>query len=127
MKRLLAVAALCLATTPAVAETVHCADAAGEVALEYDVEWGEHDRVTRVQMQIAGDFGISTDPAHEDHSGETIAEQAVEGDRVDVTLRVDGGPPALTLRLVTVSEGAYWLQGGVLGVGGGGLWLVRCE
>ena len=121
-------AALTASASPALAETVHCADANGEVAVEYDIDEAQS-LITRVQMQIAGDFGISTDPAHPDHSGEKLAEQSVTGDSVDVVLRVEGGPPALHLRLVVVSHGngAQWLNAGALAVEGGGLWAVSCD
>jgi hypothetical protein len=120
--------ALAATASPALAETVHCADAKGEVAVEYDIDESQS-LITRVQMQITGDFGISTDPTHPDHSGETIAEQLVTGDGVDVMLRVEGGPPALHLRLVVVSHGhgAHWLNAGALSVEGGGLWAVTCD
>jgi hypothetical protein len=112
------------AASPALAETVYCADAKGEVAIEYDVVDAA---VMRVQMQMTDDFGISTDPAHPDHSGETIAAQSVTSDSVDVTLRVNAGPPALRLRLVVVADGVYWLNAGALSVAGGGLWAATCD
>ena len=122
------VIALVATASPALAETVHCTDAKGEVAVEYDIDEAQS-LITRVQMQITDDFGISTDPAHPDHSGEEIAEQSVTGDSVDVMLRVGGGPPALHLRLVVVShgQGVHWLNAGALAVEGGGLWAVSCD
>jgi hypothetical protein len=120
------VTTLVATASPAFAETVHCADAMGEVVVEYDVDESQS-LVTRVQMQMTDDFGISTDPAHPDHSGETIAEQSVTGDSLDVTLRAHGGTPALRLRLVVVTHGVYWLNAGALSVEGGGLWAVACD
>jgi hypothetical protein len=120
------VTTLVATASPALAETVHCTDAKGEVVVEYDLaESGS--LVTRVQMEMTDDFGISTDPAHQDHSGETITEQSVTGDSVDVTLRVNGGSPALRLRLVVVTHGVYWLNAGALSVEGGGVWAVTCD
>ncbi len=131
MLRHLIAGALMAATAPALAETVHCADADGEVAVEYDVSYdaatNKH-AVTRVQMQITDDFGISTDPQHEDYDGEDIAEQSVAGGLVSVNLRVSGeGLPALQLRLGTLSDQLHEATAGVLGVSGGGLWVVTCD
>lgn len=113
---------------PALAETIHCADAGGEVSIAYDVgrEAGR-DTVMRVEMQITDDFGISTDPTHEDYSGEDIAEQAVTGRFTEVVLRVGGGLPSLILRLADGDEGDRRLRAGVLSVAGGGVWAVQCE
>ena len=122
------VTALLATASPALAETVRCADAKDEVAVEYDID-ESRSLITRLQMQITGDFGISTDPSHPDHSGEEIAEQSVTGDSVDVMLRAGGGPPALHLRLVTVSHGHgnHWISAGALAVEGGGVWAVSCD
>jgi hypothetical protein len=120
------VAGMMATVSPGLAGTVTCADAKGEVVVEYDVDESES-RVTRVQMQVTDDFGISTDPAHPDHSGETLAEQSVTGDSVDVTLRAGDGPPVLRLRLVAVTHGVHRLNAGALSVGGGGLWAVSCD
>lgn len=119
---------LLLAASPAMAETVHCADQAGEVAVEFDLDRsGETTAVTRVQMQIDGDFGISTDPGHEDYSGEDLAETTIGAHFIEIVLRVDGGLPALTLRLVDADHGDTWLRAGVLSVAGGGVWVVSCD
>jgi hypothetical protein len=120
--------ALLLAVSPALAQTVHCADADGEVTVEYNVDRVAGSGViTRVQMQIADDFGISTDPAHHDYDGEDIAEQTVTSTFLEVKLRVAGGLPTLILRLVDGDEGAQWVRAGVLSVAGGGVWVVSCD
>lgn len=127
MRTLLAIP-LVFAVSPVLGETVRCTDAAGEVTVEYDVvRVVDGDAVSRVQMQITDDFGISTDPGHEDYSGEDIAEQTVTRTFLEVKLRVADGPPALILRLVDGDEGAQWVRAGVLSVAGGGVWVVSCD
>jgi hypothetical protein len=128
MRAVLLASAMAMTISPVLAETVKCTDAKGEVAVEYDIDYEpDPNAVTRVQMQIAGDFGISTDPAHEDYSGEDIAEQVVDRGLVDVTLRVKGeGGPALRLRVVEASEGQASVTAGVLAVSGGGVWAITC-
>lgn len=128
MRLAILLAASALLATPAFAETVKCADAKGEVAVEYDIGTpDEPNLITRVQMQIAGDFGISTDPSHEDYDGEDIAEQFVMHDLMSVTLRVQDRLPALQLKLAEASEGDFSIRAGVLAVAGGGVWAVVCE
>jgi hypothetical protein len=131
MRSLLIVVIALLPTSPVMARTVHCSDAKSEVAVEYDVAFDDKantDTVTRVQMQIAGDFGISTDPAHPDYSGEAIAEQYFGNDVMMVNLRApDEGTPALELRLGTAYLARQAITAGVLGVNGGGLWAVVCS
>ena len=120
--------ALTSAASPALAETVCCADANGEVMVAYDIDWDDGTaRATRVEMQIADDFGISTDPVHEDYSGEDIAEQTVTGTFTEIVLRVSGRPPALLLRLAEGDHGDIRLRAGVLSVTGGGVWVVSCN
>ena len=38
-----------------------------------------------------------------------------------------GGPLAASVHLITMSEGAHELTGGVLHVVAGGLWIVACD
>ena len=111
-------------------ETYECRDRDGAVTVEYDYQYDAEPPFLRVQMQLTDDFGLSTDPAHEDHDGEYIAatyeDNAFRG--VDVEWKDENGGRhnAMRLRLVSVSEGAHYLQTGGLSVGGGGIWTVTC-
>ena len=126
--RIVLLAAITVAASPALADTVRCADANGEVSVEYDIgEANEPNMVTRVQMQITDDFGISTDPAHEDHDGEEIAFQFVTNDILEVTLAVPDGLPVLDLKLVEAGADNSWMRAGVVAVSGGGTWVITCN
>lgn len=113
------------------AETVTCADAAGEVSLIYKIDAAAAQPILSVAMQLSGDFGVATEPAHEDHDGEYIsagyAGDGFEGG--DVSWRDERRQDHLTVRfrIGRVSEARKQMIGGVLAVGGGGLWTVTCE
>ena len=123
------IAILCLATPALAFETFDCADAKGEVALEFDYQHGEAP-FRRVQMQIVDDIGISTDPVHDDFDGDYLGKQVSGQDfeGVDVNWKDEKGREhkAMSLRLVIASEGQVTLVTGALAVDGGGVWPVSC-
>lgn len=119
-----------LSATPAFAvDTYDCADAKGEVSLEFDLDNGDAP-FKRVQMQMTGDFGISTDPAHPDFDGEYIGAQFTGEDFQGVDLSwkddTDRVHKAMSLRLVSAWHGDAIVVAGALSVDGGGVWAVTC-
>ena len=132
--RLPMTAVVLLLTTASAQAAQHyaCADANGEITLAFDYDAAAAEPFGHVEMQLTDDFGISTDPGHEDHSGEFVSAHYAGEDFIGAELRVkdaDGkvsGLPAMQIRLVTVSEGANMLVTGGVSVGGGGIWTVTC-
>ncbi len=133
--RLPMIAVVLLLTTASAQAAQHyaCADANGEITLAFDYDAAAAEPFGHVEMQLTDDFGISTDPGHEDHSGEFVSAHYAGEDFIGAELRVkdaDGkvsGLPAMQIRLVTVSEGANMLVTGGVSVGGGGIWTVTCK
>jgi len=130
-KLVLAVCALGLATSAQALDTVTCADDAREVNLTYVVGPALVQPILSVEMQLTDDFGVSTDPEHPDHDGEYVSRGFV-GDGVeggDVSWRDDKGREHLTVsfRIGRVFEAQKAQVGGVVAVGGGGLWTVTCR
>ena len=132
--RLPIIAVVLVLTTASAQAAQHyaCADANGEITLAFDYDAAAAEPFGHVEMQLTDDFGISTDPGHEDHSGEFVSAHYAGEDFIGAELRVkdaDGkvsGLPAMQIRLVTVSEGANMLVTGGVSVGGGGIWTVTC-
>ena len=132
--RLPIIAVVLVLTTGSAQAAQHygCADANGEITLAFDYDAAAAEPFGHVEMQLTDDFGISTDPGHEDHSGEFVSAHYAGEDFIGAELRVkdaDGkvsGLPAMQIRLVTVSEGANMLVTGGVSVGGGGIWTVTC-
>lgn len=132
MKRvLLLLPALLVPSLAQAADAVTCTDAAGEVTLSYVLDDAANPPIVRVDMQLTDDFGVSTEPGQPDHDGEYIskafAANATEG--ADVSWRDDQGNEHLTVsfRIGRVFEAQQAAVGGVLAVGGGGLWTVTCR
>lgn len=131
--RLMFALAITLMASPAFAlETFVCADEAGEVSVEYDYQYDDKAQpIKRVQMQIEGDVGISTDPAHPDYSGEYIGPAYRSDDflGIDIQWKSDGGHDlsVMKLRLVQVEDGPRLLQTGGLSVDAGGVWAITCK
>ncbi|QQR35213.1 hypothetical protein JI749_12640 [Devosia oryziradicis] len=127
-------AVVLLLTTASAQAAQHyaCADANGEITLAFDYDAAAAEPFGHVEIQLTDDFGISTDPGHEDHSGEFVSAHYAGEDFIGAELRAkdaDGkvsGLPAMQIRLVTVSEGANMLVTGGVSVGGGGIWTVTC-
>ena len=113
-------------------ERYACADANGEIALSFDYDASAAEPFTSLEMQLTDDFGIATDPAHPDFSGEFVSAHYAGEGFIGAELRVKdatgqvSGLPVMQIRLVTVSEGAHMLVTGGVSVGGGGIWTVIC-
>lgn len=112
-------------------DTVTCTDAAGEISFTYVTGPALVQPVLSVEMQLTDDFGLSTDPAHPDHDGEYVSAGFI-GDDVeggDVSWKDDQGREHLTMsfRIGRVFEARQAQVGGVVAVGGGGLWTVTCR
>jgi hypothetical protein len=79
-------------------------------------------------FQIEGDIGYST-TATEPDSLATVTRVVTDGNQLRFSMHYanehyDGD--VATVHLVTLSEGAHAMTGGVLHVVGGGLWTVHC-
>jgi hypothetical protein len=132
-KSCLFVTAVTLLAAPAAmaVDTVSCADAAGEIAFAYTLGEALVQPVLSVEMQLTGDYGLSTQPDHPDHDGEYISRGFV-GDDVeggDVSWRDENGYEhlAMSFRIGRVYEARQALVGGVVAVAAGGLWTVTCR
>lgn len=128
---LVALAAVGLPVSAFALDTVTCADEKGEVSLTYVTGPAFVQPVLSVEMQITGDFGVSTNADHPDHDGEYVSRGFI-GDDVEggeVSWRDEKGNEhrALSFRIGRVSEGQKAQVGGVLAVDGGGLWTVTCR
>lgn len=123
-------ATLLLAAPVAALDTVVCEDGGGEISFTYVTGPALVQPVLSVEMQLTGDFGLSTDPGHPDHDGEYVSGgfigEDVEGG--DVSWRDDDGGEhlAMSFRIGRVYEARQAQVGGVVAVAGGGLWTVTC-
>lgn len=128
----IALALLLPASAANATQTYRCADANGEITLAFDYDATAAEPFATVEMQLTDDFGIATDPAHPDYSGEFVSAHYAGEDFIGAELRVKdasgkvGGLPVMQIRVVTVSEGANMLLTGGVSVGGGGIWTVTC-
>lgn len=113
------------------ADTVTCDDAAGEVSLSYVLDAAANPPIVRVDMQLTDDFGVSTAAGQPDHDGEYISSAFAANDMegADVSWRDDQGNEHLTVsfRIGRVFEAQQAALGGVIAVGGGGVWTVTCR
>ncbi|HEV7344190.1 MAG TPA: hypothetical protein VGN60_00965 [Devosia sp.] len=127
--RLLIIAMLGLATGSVQASEIYrCADTEGEIALAFEYDAGAVEPFAWVEMQLTGDFGISTDPTHRNFDGEFVSDHYVGEDFIGADLKVHvNSLPVMQFRIVRVSEGAHELMTGGVGVGGGGVWSVICQ
>lgn len=112
------------------AETVTCTDADNQIRFSYGVDPDLDQPILWVEMQLAGDFGLSTDPAHRNHDKEYIVTGFSRDD-------VDGGDiawrderkrehVAMSFRIGRVFEAREQHIAGAVSVAGGGLWTVTC-
>jgi hypothetical protein len=127
-----ALAVLLGMTLPALAlDTVSCTDAGGEISFTYVTGPALVQPVLSVEMQLTDDFGLSTDPAHPDHDGEYVSAgfigDDVEGGDVSWTDEEGREHLAMSFRSGRVFEARQAQVGGVVAVGGGGLWTVTCR
>lgn len=126
------IVSLLAASSVEAAEHYACTDANGEITLSFDYDAAAAEPFAALKMQLTDDFGIATDPAHPDHSGEVVSAHYSGEDFIGAELRVKdasgrvGGLPVMQIRLVTVSEGQNMLVTGGVSVGGGGIWTVTC-
>lgn len=132
MRRVLILVPALLASGSALgADTVTCADGAGEVTLSYVLDPEANPPIVRVDMQLTDDFGVSTEPGQPDHDGEYVSSAFAGNDMegADVSWRDDQGTEHLTVsfRIGRVFEAQQAAVGGVIAVGGGGLWTVTCR
>lgn len=124
-------ASLLLAGPVAALDTVICEDANGEISFTYVTGPALVQPVLSVEMQLTGDFGISTDPEHPDHDGEYVSRgfigEDVEGGDVSWKDEDGGEHLAMSFRIGRVYEARQAQVGGVVAVAGGGLWTVTCR
>lgn len=124
-------ASLLLAAPVAALDTIICEDVDGEISFTYVTGPALVQPVLSVEMQLTGDFGISTDPGHPDHDGEYVSRgfigEDVEGG--DVSWKDEDGREhlAMSFRIGRVYEARQAQVGGVVAVAGGGLWTVTCR
>lgn len=122
---------LLVASPVAALDTVTCADAEGEITFAYVTGPALVQPVPSVEMQLTGDFGISTDPDHPDFDGEYISRgfigEDVEGGDVSWTDEAGREHLVMSFRIGRVYEAQRARVGGVVSVGGGGLWTVTCQ
>lgn len=129
---LIGATAMLVAASPALAlDTVTCADANGEITFTYVTGPALVQPVLSVEMQLTGDYGLSTDPEHPDHDGEYVSRGFI-GDDVeggDVSWKDEDGNEhlAMSFRIGRVYEARQALVGGVVAVAAGGLWTVTCR
>ncbi len=112
-------------------DTVTCSDADNEISFSYTIGRALVQPILGVEMQLTGDFGLSTDPDHPNHDGEYVSRGLV-GDDVegaDVSWKDDDGQEnqAMSFRIGRVFEAQRAKVGGVVAVAGGGLWTVSCR
>jgi hypothetical protein len=123
--------ALALVPAAFAADTVTCTDADSEITLVYTLDADLSVPITRVDMQLTGDFGLSTDAGHADHDGEFVSAafigDDVEGAEVSWTDESGGAHRALSFRIGRVFEAQSAMVGGVIAVSGGGLWTITCR
>lgn len=112
-------------------DTVSCADEAGEVVFTYTLGEALVQPVLSVEMQLTGDYGLSTDPEHPNHDGEYVshgfAENDVEGANVSWKDEEGREHTAMSFRIGRVFEARQALVAGVVAVAAGGLWTVTCQ
>ena len=126
------IVSLLTASSAQAAERYACGDANGEITLSFDYDATAAEPFSALEMQLTDDFGLATDTAHPDHSGEFVSAHYAGEDFIGAELRVKdangtvGGLPVMQIRLVTVNEGAHMLVTGGVSVGGGGIWTVTC-
>jgi hypothetical protein len=128
----LSLAATLLSAAPVAAlDTVVCEDAGGEISFTYVTGPAPVQPVLSVEMQLTGDFGLSTDPEHPDHDGEYVSRgfigEDVEGGDVSWKDEDGGEHLAMSFRIGRVYEARQAQVGGVVAVAGGGLWTVTCR
>jgi hypothetical protein len=131
---LAAVAALMLGACGAAQafDTYSCGDANGEVSVVFDHDAALAEPFTRVEMQITDDYGLSTVPGAEDHSGEFVSAHYAGEDFIgaDIMWRDETGKvnglTVMSLRIVTVYEKPNELITGGVAIGGGGVWTLVC-
>jgi hypothetical protein len=117
--------------TPAAAETYRCSSLAGEPAVTFEATTRHSSgawAVISAGFQIEGDIGYATD-ADDPRDRAAVNHVEIDDDEVAFDLEAGevGGPLAASIHLVTMSEGAHELTGGLLRVVAGGLWIVQCD
>jgi hypothetical protein len=129
---LIAAAALAASATTASAESYDCRSLSGEppVTLSFTTRHADGGyAVIAAEFQIEDDIGYSTTATEPTSlatvSGVEIASETVAFRFHYTDASYDGD--VATVRVATLSEGAYSLTAGVLQVSGGGLWAVQCE
>jgi hypothetical protein len=124
-------AALPVAGPVAALDTVVCEDANREISFTYVTGPALVQPVLSVEMQLTGDYGLSTDPQHPDHDGEYVSRgfigEDVEGGDVSWKDEDGGEHLAMSFRIGRVYEARQAQVGGVVAVAGGGLWTVTCR
>lgn len=110
---------------------VTCLDADRAIVFSYTVDSNASQPILKVEMQLTDDFGLSTDPAHPNNSGEYVAHGfIIEGMHgADLLWQDDDGNElrVMSFRIGTVHEAKQERIGGVVSVAGGGVWTVTCQ
>jgi hypothetical protein len=117
--------------SPAAAESYRCTSLAGAPAVTFAATTRHSSgawAVISAKVQIEGDISYSTD-AQDPRDRAAVDHVEIDDDEVAFDLEAGqvGGPLAASVHLLTVSEGAHELTGGVLHVVAGGLWVVQCD
>ena len=84
--------------------------------------------ILRASMQVEGDIGYATDST-EPTALVTVANLVIDDGVVRMKFHYKDGTyeaDVAEIALITLSEGAYDMTGGVLSLGGGGLWTLSC-
>lgn len=131
--RALVAAGALLVATPAMAagDIYDCTAVVGEppvaVQIIHDYVDDKH-VITRASMQVEGDIGYATDST-EPTALVTVADLVIDSGLMRMKFHYKDGTyeaNVAEVALVSLSEGAYEMTGGVLSLGGGGLWTLSC-
>jgi hypothetical protein len=85
--------------------------------------------VPSADLQIEGDMGYSTTAEHPSNRA-FVTDLEVGNEAIKFNFHLNDGQydvDVARLHVVTLSEGVYSHTGGVLQVGGGGLWTIQCD
>jgi hypothetical protein len=131
-RALIAIAAVTASASAASADVYNCRsvnEPKYPVTANFELKCDDPCFVTRADLQIEDDIGYSTTATHPS-ALVTITDLEVDSGRIEFNFHqhdaeYDGD--VATLDVVSLSEGIYSLTGGVLQVGGGGLWTIQCD
>lgn len=112
-------------------ETIVCADAGDEIRFSYGIDPKLERPILWVEMQLTGDFGLSTVSTHRNFNGEYVAASFGHNDiqGADIKWRDDNGREhnTMSFRIGRVSEARQERMAGAVSVVAGGVWTVTCK